>query len=291
MSEVPRDRRVIHSKWVLRNKLFANGQIARRKARVVAKGFQQQYRVDYNETFASVVRHSTIRWLIAKVATENLAFDNIDVDTAFLNPKLEEEIYIHPPQYFSEVHPEYTGKTIFLKLLKSLYGLKQAPRAWMLEVQAFFNSIGFEAALADPNLFIRDRTYILLFVDDMAIAGPREAIDAVKREISSRWDCKDLGPYTLFVGIQLERTAESIKIYQTLYTTKLLERLKISTANPYTLPILVGKVLRATDSPLLDDEEAALYRYIIGSLIYLSNVTRPDIAYATGQLARFISNP
>ena len=110
----------------------------------------------------------------------------------------------------------------------------------------------------------------------------------------TKWKCKDLGPTELFVGFQInrDRSNRSLKIHQTLYTTKLLERMSMHKSNPTKLPIPAGIVLKAdADDELLEDDDITVYQQIVGSVIYLVNGTRPDISYAVGQLARFMSSP
>ena len=122
--ETPRGRKVIASRWVLRKKFDHLGRLARRKARLVIKGFEQCYGIDYFETFASVLRYSTLRALLAKAAAEDLEVDQMDVDTAFLNPTLKEEIYMEIPQFFELLYPNIDFKGKCLQLLESLYKLK-----------------------------------------------------------------------------------------------------------------------------------------------------------------------
>ena len=87
-------------KIVLKDKLHTDSTVARKKARIVLRGFEQQWGIDYYETFASVVRYNTLRALLAKSAIEDLEINHIDVDTVFLNPNYKEEIYIEVPEYF-----------------------------------------------------------------------------------------------------------------------------------------------------------------------------------------------
>ncbi|KAI0997845.1 hypothetical protein K3495_g10344 [Podosphaera aphanis] len=182
-------RKLISSRWVLRNKFNSDGSIARRNARIVGKGYEQQYGIDYFETFATVIRYATLREILSYAAFHGLELDHLDVDTAFLNPTLKEPNYMKIPEYFHLLAPWIQGieNNFYLKLKKALYGLKQPLREWFLEVKKFFNDMGFKQGNADPNLFISspmgekgDRVYILLFVDDMLIAGSRLLVEEVK---------------------------------------------------------------------------------------------------------------
>ncbi|RAL68311.1 hypothetical protein DID88_007041 [Monilinia fructigena] len=220
----------------------------------------------------------------------------MDVDTAFLNGELTDtEILMEVPEFFEEIFPEIRLKSKpYLKLKKSLYGLKQAPRVWWTVVRRFFKEIGFEESAADPNLFIRKGLYVLLYVDDLLIIGNRINVDSMKKTISSKWKCKDLGETSIFLGIQIERNRRdrSLKIHQSNYTKKILYRFGIDLSDTKDLPLPPGTVIRdAGSDDLLCEDDKTLYLQIVGSTIYSSNCTRPDIAYAVGQLARVMHAP
>lgn len=289
---VPQGRQLLPTRLVLRKKFNTRGDVIRLKARLCIRGDKQTAGIDYFETFASVVRYDTLRFLLAKVAAEDLEIDHIDVNTAFLNPTLKEDIYMEIPQFLDELIPELRGSQAYVKLNKALYGLKQAPREWFFLVKTFFEDLGLKSSTADPNLFTGRGVYILLFVDDMLIAGKRTQVDLMKAKIMTKWTCKDLGPAELFVGFQIsrERSNRTLKLHQTFYTTKLLERMHMHKANPTSLPIPAGTVLK-TDTALLRNDDITVYQQIVGSAIYLANCTRPDISYAVGQLARFMAKP
>jgi hypothetical protein len=192
-----------------------------------------------------VVRYNTLRALLAKAAIE-------DVDTAFLNPNYEEEIYMEVPDYFELVMPGITRQTYYLQLLKSLYGLKQAPRAWFELVKSEFHKLGLKASDADPNLFIGKGVYILLFVDDMLIIGSRPHVNAIKANIRKLWKYKDPVPASVFVGFQIkrDRPKRTLRIHQGAYIARLLNKLGMGNCNPRALPIATGTVLKSTKHDL-----------------------------------------
>jgi hypothetical protein len=168
---------------------------------MVIRGYKQQAGIDYFETFASVLQYTTLRILLAKAATKDLKADHVNIDTAFLNPDLEEEVYMKVLEFLAKVYPELSKiSDAFLKLNKSLYRLKQAPRAWFLIVKKFFQELGLKSSAADPNLFVGHGVSILLFVDDMLIVGKRLQVDQMKVKILKQWKGKDLKAVDTFVG-------------------------------------------------------------------------------------------
>jgi histone deacetylase 1/2 len=110
---------------VFKVKCHANGQIERFKAHLVAKGFKQPYGLDYEDTFSPVVKPTTIRLLLSLVVTHGWSLRQLDIENAFLNGVLEEEVFMRQPPGFEDPdHPHH-----LCYLVKALYGLKQAPRA------------------------------------------------------------------------------------------------------------------------------------------------------------------
>jgi hypothetical protein len=95
----PADRKIIGSKWVFRIKRRPTGEIQKYKARIIAQGFTQIEGIDYDETFAPIAKLISIH-AILMIATElNLEVQQMDVKSAYLNAKLEEEIYMAPPPW------------------------------------------------------------------------------------------------------------------------------------------------------------------------------------------------
>ena len=150
-------------------RLSFDGSIERYKACLVAKGFTQKYKIDYEETFAPVTRISSIRVLLAVVAASKWDLFQMDVKNAFLNGNLSEEIYMQPPPGLSVE----SNKVCHLQ--RALYGLKQALRAWLAKFSSTISRLGYMASHYDSALFLR-RTdkgtiLLLLYVDDMIITG------------------------------------------------------------------------------------------------------------------------
>jgi hypothetical protein len=116
---LPKDKKPISCKWVFKIKHGVDGEVERYKVRLMARGFTQTFRMDYNETFTPVTKFVSIRCILALPTIEDMEIHQMDVKTAFLNGDLEEEIYMEQLEGFT---PE--GEHLVCKLHKSLYGLK-----------------------------------------------------------------------------------------------------------------------------------------------------------------------
>ena len=117
----------IDCKWVYKIKTRSNDTVDLYKARLVVRGFTQEYEIDYEETFSPVARLSFIMTLIAISTTHKWPLFQMDVKNAFLNGKLSEEVYMKLSPGYS--HPSGFPHRV-CQLRGALYGLKQAPRAW-----------------------------------------------------------------------------------------------------------------------------------------------------------------
>jgi hypothetical protein len=147
------------------------------KARLVIRGFEQEYGIDYTETFALVAKFVTVRILLALAAKYDWEIEQMDVITAFLNPLLQEEVYMELPEGYVLPKdcpiPRTSGGRIVCRLRKCLYALKQASRAWYTDIDAHLSSLGFTRSKEDYNLYISKHVLLLLFVDDMLLFAPK----------------------------------------------------------------------------------------------------------------------
>ena len=128
----------ITCKWVYKVKTRSDGSVERYKARLVARGFQQEHGRDYDETFAPVAHMTTIRTLVAVAAVRRWSLSQLDVKNAFLHGDLQQEVYMVPPPGFA------VSPGLVCRLRRALYGLKQAPRAWFERFSTAVTAAGFQ---------------------------------------------------------------------------------------------------------------------------------------------------
>ena len=142
---LPNGRKTIGCKWVFKVKENSNGTINKYKVRLVAKGFHQVAGFDFNETFSPVVKPTTIRVVLTIALAKNWVVRQLDINNAFLNGDLQEEVFMEqPPRFMDPKQPH-----LVCKLHKSLYGLKQAPRAWFEKLRNALIAFGFITTRSD----------------------------------------------------------------------------------------------------------------------------------------------
>lgn len=292
LTTLPPDKKAVGCKWVYRVKTNSDGSIERFKARLVARGFDQKYGLDYDETFCPVVRLESLRSLIALSTQRGLELHHVDVHTAFLNGTLQEEVFMKQPTGYEKEGEEH----LVCKLRKSIYGLKQSSRCWNTALDAHLKQMGFTQLKSDPCIYVSggdDPFYIGVYVDDMILAG-KEAVrmKSVKKQLASKFDIKDLGKLSYFLGMSIVQDLEQRRTWmgQPMHTEKLLTRMGMSDCKPVKTPVEPGnRLVKASEDEEAVDQQS--YQSLVGSLMYLATCTRPDIAYAVGMLARYSSKP
>ena len=268
----------------------------RYKAQVVAKGFTQEHGIDYEETFSPVTRYKSIRYLLAHAALEDWEIEAMDVKTAYLYGKLKEEIYMAQPEGFIKSGQEHK----VCKLVKSIYGLKQAGRVWYETIsKTLQKKLGFQQLHSDAGVHVlRQREgdheiILILYVDDLLIMGNSQPmIYSIKKQLMEAYQMKDLGAAISYLGIRItrDRKKQSIWIEQEDYIHNALTRFNLLNANNTKTPLPEGVHLVAT-TELTPPEKLTQYQQLIGTLLYASIGTCPDIAFAVTRLSRYNTNP
>jgi len=221
----------------------------------------------------------------------------MDVKSAFLHGDLDEEIYLNLPDGFQD---QGDNGDVVCRLLKSLYGLKQASRVWAKVLRDFLVGHGLARLESDHCIYVGKNLIVAIYVDDILIlSNPKHkrSLRQLKAELKTRFKMKDLGPVKRYLGIEVRRTKRQISLTQTEFTTDMLKRFGMEDCAPKLTPmddkirldIEVNGVNIAGDP--LSEFDKERYQQAIGSLLYLSLGTRPDISFAVSILSRFTSRP
>jgi hypothetical protein len=286
--KLPTGRRALTSKWVLKRKIGPDGKVKRYKARLVARGFQQREGIDFTEIFATVMKPTTWRILLALACHYNWKSYQFDVITAFLNGDLDEEIYMRaPPGY-----PCADGEVLLLK--KALYGLKQASRSWYTKFKEEMTKLGWIASMYDPCLFIwkqgKSRMFLVIYVDDIYLFTDSDKNATTFRDqLFEVFDMTDDDDKSYFLGMNIEWSTDGVKIHQRNAIEQMIRKHNLDKIPTVVTPITT--VLPANTEAKPSPDFITRYLSEVGSLIYPAQMSRPDISFAVSVSGRFSSNP
>lgn len=291
LCDLPNERKPIGCKWLFKIKTNQNGEIERFKARLVAKGYSQKFGIDYDEIFAPVVRQSTFRILLSIATKFNLKVKQYDIETAFLNGTVQEDIYMIQPEPFISKGNEQK----VCKLKRSLYGLKQAPRCWNDAINESLVTFGFKRCLSDQCLYYKKFSknhwcLLLIYVDDILIAATNNDIfNETEKNISNIFTLKPLGPIGQFLGLQINNQNNSYTISQEKFINKIISKYGLEDAKPAVIPLDPSYHRnQENQQPLPSNEQ---YRSLIGSLLYIALNSRPHISTSVSILSQKITQP
>ncbi|GJX45582.1 retrotransposon protein, putative, ty1-copia subclass [Tanacetum coccineum] len=254
-----------------KNKTLKEGiegvQKPRYKARLVARGFTQRAGIDYNEVFSLVVRHTSIRVILALTACKDYELEQLDVKTAFLHGNLEE----------------------------------QSPRQWYRRFDEYMLSNGFKRSSYDNCVYYRSYSpgeyiYLLLYVDDLLIACKSKDEIGSTKSLKKEFDMKELGEAKKILGMEIirDRSRKILRVSQSGYVSKILNNFRIDNGKSVKMPLGGHFKLSFKDCPVRDCDVERMskvpYANAVGSLMYLMVCTRPDIAYEVSVVSRYLAN-
>jgi hypothetical protein len=238
------------------------------------------------------VRFSTIRIFFALAAKKAWAMTQLDVKTAYLIPRLPQEVYMKVPEGV-----DHDGA---VSLQKCLYGLKNSGREWNQCLHKALTKLELQRSRHDPCLYFckdangQTTAMIVVYVDDILLGGDESTVKRIANLLRGEFQMTQNDP-DYFLGMRIERNARGdITLTQDAYTTRLVESFFMKDAKKTSTPALPAR-LSKLDCPKTQAEREEMnnipYRQAVGGLMYLAIHTRPDIAFAVNQASRFLSNP
>ncbi|CAH2098237.1 unnamed protein product [Euphydryas editha] len=213
----------------------------------------------------------------------------MDAITAFLQGDITEEIYMTPPPSFEQ------GEKV-CRLNKAIYGLKQASRQWNKKLNTALLDIGLLRSKIDPCIYYRiinkqDILFISVYVDDLICFFNNEnSMKNIKHKLLEKFHMKDMGRVKQCVGFRIKQEQNKISLDQSIYIEKILKRFNMSDCKPIWTPCEANIQLKKAeqDSEILRNIP---YHEAVGCLLYLSQGTRPDIAYIVNSLSKYNNKP
>ena len=242
--------------------------------------------IDFGELLAPTVAVSSVRLLTAMTCELDLDLCHFDIEQAFVQSDLKENVYMRLPQGCGRM----SGKIV--RLNKSLYGLKQASRQWHAHLTRCLLSLGFVQCLADACVFRlmevgRVVMTIVVHIDDILAVGEKTRCDQFGRDLNQMVPVKNLGELRWYSGCFYERdwVKGVLNISQQTFAEQLADEHGIEFGKSVPLPV-------GTKLAKFDKDEAPgnwPFRELVGSLMWLSTQTRSDISNAVRAVARYAS--
>ena len=279
--------KVLKSRFVYKRKRHPDNTVYQRKVRLVVKGFAQVKGVDYEDTFASMITHQSIKVLFFLMTLYKLVFWKIDIRTFFLYGECLEDVYMEQPDGYAD--PKFPNSVC--KLLKTLYGMKQAMRYANNKLREVLAKLNIFPIASDDNVYVRKSdkgiVYFGTFVDDgCLLCSTTELAQEVADGLAKDFEITvDKNP-TTYLRFEIERDIERryFKMHQTNYTLQVLETFKMSDCKPKFTPYSSQSL---TPPRLTVLDESFQFQQLLGRLIWLTN-TRPDIMQPVGTLCRYM---
>jgi Reverse transcriptase (RNA-dependent DNA polymerase) len=285
----PNNLFIVPLMWVFDYKFDDNGFLLRHRSRIVVRGDLQP--PTKKQTYANTLAMRAWRALAALICAFDLETCHFDAVNAFLNSRLnpDEQIFCHMPDGFKE-----KGKAWLL--LRALYGLTRSPFLWFTELSSTLKDLGFEPVLEEPCILSNGRIIIFFYVDDIIMAFHRrdsEEAATIKARLFDKYEFRDLGELKWFLNIRITRDRENRKLYlaQDSYIDNIIKRFGLEHASKVHTPLSREASQFVPFDGQASADQIREYQERLGSLIYLANSLRIDIAHPASLLARFMHNP
>ena len=247
------------------------------------------------EVFASAVSQCGNRYLLAAATSAGEHIRAFDIDCAFLNAHVEEEVYVRLPPEWREANDSGVKR-----LVKALYGLRQAPRAWQKRYEKELTKLGWEACPQEPGLWRKQSKtmpgrYLKLsvYVDDNLITSPcKWELDEEMQRILKVFPGRLIEPEDLGNGwlrwdilgsdLHYNRGLRTMRINMARYIQKVLKKFNLESAKPANSPGF-------DEASLLEEKNEVQfpYRELVGCLQWAATVARPDVSQPVSALSRY----
>jgi hypothetical protein len=290
-SSLPIGTKIMGSQFVFKDKPITGA-----KARLVVRGDQQDPYPLTGDTYTPTPAAAEVRMLFSLSAQLDRPIHSMDAIQAFTQADdlpADSELYVYPP------HGYQTDRDYVWKLNKPLYGLAIAPKSWADTLKRFLVNYGFDSVNGSDTFFVLDTAtgenliQLVFHVDDILFNFASDSIGLTfKNAFMSRFHATDDGPVKCFVCITVTRDEHKIHLSQLSLTESLLNDFKMMDCNPAKTPMAPGTLMthQTADDPTGPDCTKE-YQHLVGTLMYITTWTRPDLAFATHQLAKFMSCP
>ena len=279
--------RVINSFLFLKEKRDLQGKLIKIKARLVANGSLQNDEKDNSSPTSST---SGLLIVAAVAAQRGMVVTTADISGAYLNAETtaEDREYMRLDPYLAgclcRLKPEYgrflaADKSMTVALLKALYGCKDSGKLWFEELSSFLKVIGFTASKGDPCVFLRGKTILVVYVDDLFIVTTdQEEADELILALEQKYEALTVkrGKNHEYLGMMFDYTVpKMVKISMDSYVSSVIDDWPVSKSA--ATPARENLFAIDSNSPALSESDKDALHSMVARLLYLAKKVRPDI--------------
>jgi hypothetical protein len=304
--KLPLNRKTLRSRWIFKEKADKT-----KKSRNVIKGYEQEPGVDYTESFSPLATNTTIKVALAKALAKmsiphaDWIIDLIDVEAAFLNAKVDSDIYIEMPEGLKEylLSKGIDHGDAVIKLKRAQYGLVQSPRLWMETFAKILTALGMKQCKSDSCLFVLhddDGNLVLIVVvycDDCIVTGLRSYVNKIKIGIAKTVKISDLGKLKRHLGVDYEFGSDTNGPFVRCHMTDYMDAIVRDFEKDTTKTIKERQIPGAAVTPPLrstEDDEIImqdLFRSYVGRVMFACGKSEPTISNACRELTSHLNAP
>lgn len=252
------------------------------------KDFEQRKKLNYNETFVSVIKSMSYKVIFAIAATLNMKIEQMNVKIIFLYDDVKEEIYVKQ----SSSHNNDINHVC--KLNEVFYDLKQNSRIWYNTLFNFLVNMRFKSLNVDLSVFIKDQIIISIYVNDLLIVDLNtQIIVEIKNQLNSRFQMINLDSCSFYLKIKItcDRQNRVIRLKQVVYVKKILQDLNIWNAKSQVIFMNFMIRLKQIDDDYKSNFELRkLYQFVVNFLMYVMLSIRLNIAFVVFVISCYKSN-
>ena len=299
-TELPKGSKVVKTKWIYKLKQNEDGTISKYKSRLVAQGFLLRWGIDYYDTYSSVVGYNTLRLMLNISNETGEQISQADIGNAYVesSPDSDVNIYTTLAPGMEDLDP----KEYVYRMKKSLYGIPFSGRTFQRVMEEFMIKLGFQRCTTDKCTYIKwvngERIIVLTYVDDLISMTKSDYLRQWwKSELSKRFKVVTFEDKCEWIlNMKIERGEYSngqtwIQLSQELAITKIAQACGLTECRKTNTPIDCSVEIRKTTDEDKPPSENWSYPSVLGGVLYVAGLTRPDIAYATSRLTRYLKRP
>ena len=293
---VPRGNKVIPAIWSMCRKRFVDGSLKKHKARLCAGGHRQEYGVNFFDTYSPVVQWMTVRLMLVLALIDGLYTRQIDFVLAFPQAECDQEIFMAIPLGLRPTgHCSNDSTRYCLRLIKNLYGTKQGSYLWFEKLKdTLVSSLTFIQSDVDPCVFYRHGLVLFVYVDDcIGLCRRRSSLDTLVADLSSIFILTDEGDINEYLGLKIHRDLQrgTFTLTQPGLIKRIIDAVGLTDSATKADTPAVARVMLHHDRDGAPREQDWSYRSVIGMLNFLCGSSRPELAFAVHQCARFSQDP